>query len=66
MQTYSVRTTMISKCITVCDQYTIPTPDVEAGLRFKGVNRTSPEGNQKLELVENMVPESYIWANDRS
>ena len=55
---------MISECITVCDQYNIPTPDVVAGLRFKGVNRTGGRGDGKLDLVEDMLAESYIWQND--
>ena len=62
MQTYSVRTTQLAQCVTVCDQYTIPTPDVQAGLRFTGVKRVA--NNMKLEAVEKMVPEAFIWAGD--
>ena len=61
IQTFSVRTTMLALCEVVCDQYTIPTPDIQAGLRFTGIKRIK---TGKVEEVEDMVAEAFIWAGD--
>ena len=52
VQTWSVRTTQLAVCVVVCDQYTIPTPDMRAGLRFTGLRRAA---TGKLEPVDKMV-----------
>ena len=52
---------MLAMCEVVCDQYTIPTPDIQAGLRFTGVRRIK---TGKVDRVEDMVAEAFIWAGD--
>ena len=59
--TFSVRATQLAPCITVCDQYNIPTPDMVAGLQFQGIKRRT---TGRLEKVDQMVPEAFIWAED--
>ena len=59
--TFSVRATQLAPCITVCDQYAIPTPDMVAGLQFMGIKRRT---TGRLEKVEKMIPEAFIWAED--
>ena len=59
--TFSVRATQLAPCVTVCDQYDIPTPDMVAGLQFMGIKRKT---TGRLEKVENMIPEAFIWAED--
>ena len=59
--TFSVRATQLAPCVTVCDQYNIPTPDMVAGLQFMGIKRKT---TGRLEKVEKMIPEAFIWAED--
>ena len=61
VQTWSVRTTQLAVCVVVCDQYTIPTPDMRAGLRFTGLRRAA---TGKLEPVDKMVAEEAVRAGD--
>jgi len=59
--TYTVRATQLAVCTTVCDQLNIPTPDMVAGLLFSGVKRKL---NGKLQPLEKMIPDEFVWDGD--
>ena len=60
-QTYNVRATQLAICVTICDQHSIPVPDLGAGLEFTGVKRKL---NGKLQHKNKMKSDEFIWAED--